>query len=116
MEPLRSDRSLPVVINGQFYWEIRIVPEDNSGIAYIAFVNAQTSEVREVETTTAVERFLQEREIHAESTSHQPQSRSPEIIVQRVAPNGTVVETMQIYGNESIQIVQQNTTNTTVTR
>lgn len=107
---------LPVVINGQFYWEIRIVPEDNSGIAYIAFVNAETSEVREVESTAAVERFLQEREIHEDSTGSQPRSRTPDIIVKRVAPNGTVVETMQVYGNESIQIVQQNSTNTTKTR
>jgi hypothetical protein len=102
---------LPVVINGQFYWEVRIVPEDNSGISYIAFVNAQTSEVREVKTTGAVERFLQEQKT-VEDSPKSP-SRSPSIIVQRVAPNGTVLETMQVYGNESIQIVQQNSTNAT---
>jgi hypothetical protein len=104
---------LPVVINDQFYWEIRVVPEDNSGIAYVAFVHAQNSSVYEVETTAAVEKFLQGRKIDQDNT--QSRSQSPAIIVQRVAPNGTVVETMRVYGNESIQIVQQNSTNTTDT-
>lgn len=109
---------LPVIINDQFYWEVRIVPDDNSGISYIAFVNAQTSDVREVETTAAVEKFLQGRKIIEDSSRSQSGSgsRSPAVIVQRVAPNGTVVETMQVYGNESIRIVQQNSTNTTDNR
>jgi hypothetical protein len=36
-------------------------------------------------------------------------------VIERVAPNGTVVETLEVYDNESIRIVQGNNTNTTAT-
>lgn len=103
---------LPIVINGQLFWEVRIVPEDNSGIAYIAFVNAQSSEVQEVETTTAVTNFLQNPDVPDDHTDWDQKNDSPTatIIVERVAPNGTVIETMTIYDNESVRIVQQNNT------
>ncbi|MFC7176300.1 hypothetical protein [Halosegnis marinus] len=39
--------------------------------------------------------------------------RSPTFVVQRVAPNGTVVETLEVYGDETIRVVRGNATNTT---
>jgi hypothetical protein len=41
--------------------------------------------------------------------------RRPSLIVQRVAPNGTVVGTLEVYGNESVQVVQGNATATNAT-
>ncbi|WP_248910054.1 ABC transporter permease [Halocatena marina] len=104
---------IPVVIDDQLYWEVQIVPSDNSGVAYTAFVNAQNSEVHEVETTAAVTNFLQNGAVPANQTSDRDDNESPTsptMIVERVAPNGSVIGTLTIYENESIRIVQQNET------
>lgn len=101
---------LPVVIDGQLFWEVRVVPNDDSGISYIAFVNAQNSEVREIETEAAVLDFLQNADVPDNRTDHGNTTTTPSIIVERVAPNGTVIGTMTVYDNESVRIVQQNET------
>jgi hypothetical protein len=94
------------VIDDREYWQVRIVPEGNSGIAYVAFVDAQTSDVEEFEETETIERFLA-GEIPVEPPDQpgdgQPEE-TPTVIVQRVNENGTVIETMEIYGNESVRI------------
>ncbi len=104
---------LPVVIDEQLYWQVRVVPTDNSGLSYIAFVNAQTSDVQEVESTAAVTNFLENTDVPTNQTRGQNTSEStasPSMIVKRVAPNGTVIGTMTIHDNESVQIIQNNTT------
>jgi hypothetical protein len=107
---------IPVVVDGQLYWEVRVVPSDSSGIAYIAFVNAQSSDVHEVSTTAEVTAFLE-----GESVSRTPaegrdgEVRTSTLVVERVAPNGTVLETLEVYGNESVRVVSGNTSDTTTT-
>jgi hypothetical protein len=100
---------IPAVVDGELYWEVRVVPRDNSGIAYIAFVNAQTSDVAEVETTDQVVAFMEGRQQAGNQTGDAP-GREPAIIVQRVAENGTVVGEMEVYGNESVRVVPGNAT------
>jgi hypothetical protein len=39
-----------------------------------------------------------------------PGDRAPTVVVQRVAANGTVISEMEVYGNESVRIVQGNQT------
>jgi hypothetical protein len=103
---------IPVVIDGQLYWEVRVVPSDSSGIAYIAFVNAQSSDVHEVSTTAEVTAFLDGDRVTAPPEgSSDAETRSPTLVVERVAPNGTVVETLELYGNETVRVVQGNATN-----
>jgi hypothetical protein len=105
---------IPVVIDGQLYWEVRVVPEDSSGIAYTAFVNARSSDVHEVSTTAEVRTFLEgERVDEGESDRDAAEDRTPSLVVERVAPNGTVIDTLEIYGNETVRVVQGNTTNVT---
>jgi hypothetical protein len=103
---------LPVVVDGQLYWQVRVVPGDSSGIAYIAFVNARSSDVREVSTTREVVAFL-DGDAGAIDDGGAVDDRQPSLIVQRVAPNGTVVGTLEVYGNESVRVVQGNATNAT---
>ncbi|WP_245154581.1 ABC transporter permease [Halorussus marinus] len=97
---------IPVVVDGEFYWEVRVVPEDSSGIAYIAFVNARSSDVVEVEQTEEVSAFLRGATVAPDAGDGEGSTDgdAPEMIVQRVADNGTVLETLEVYGNESIQI------------
>jgi hypothetical protein len=101
---------LPVIVDGRLYWQVRIVPGDSSGIAYIAFVDARSSDVREVSTTDEVVAFLEGRtgSVDRGGTADGP---APTIVVQRVAPNGTVVGTLEVYENETIRVVQGNETN-----
>jgi hypothetical protein len=101
---------IPVVVDGQLYWEVRVVPGDSSGIAYTAFVNARTTDVREVDTTAEVRAFLEGRAVDGGGT--EPDGRQPTIVVQRVAPNGTVIETLEVYGNETVRVVRGNATAT----
>jgi hypothetical protein len=101
------------VVDGQLYWQVRVVPEDSSGIAYTAFVNARSSDVHEVETTAEVTAFLEGERIADGGEDDTPEGRTPTLIVERVAPNGTVVETMAVYGNETVRVTQGNATNAT---
>ena len=104
---------IPVVVDDQIYWQVRVVPADSSGIAYTAFVNARSSDVREVETTAEVTAFLEGRPIDDSGSDGTTGGRDPTLIVERVAPNGTVVETIEIYGNETVRVTQGNATNAT---
>lgn len=107
---------VPVVVDGQLYWEVRVVPNDHSGIAYIAFVNAQTSDVMEVGQTPEVVAFMEGKQVQQRSNESDADGDQPSIIVQRVGPNGEVIEEMAVYGNESIQINQANETDAQTTR
>jgi hypothetical protein len=105
---------IPVVVDGQLYWEVRVVPSDSSGIAYIAFVNAQSSDVHEVSTTAEVTAFLDGDRVTASPDGDRDAAdRTPTLVVERVAPNGTVVETLELYGNETVRVVQGNATTAT---
>jgi len=97
---------IPVVVDDEFYWEVRVVPEDSSGIAYVAFVNARSSDVVEVERTEAVSAFMRGASVpsDAEDDDGTTDGEDPEMVVRRVAENGTVLETLEVYGNESIRI------------
>lgn len=97
---------IPVVVDGQLYWEVRVVPEDSSGIAYIAFVNARSSDVHEVSTTPEVTAFLDgERVADQPEPTGEDTAGSPRIVIERIAPNGTVIETLEVYGNETVRVV-----------
>mgnify|MGYP000309587146 CR=1 FL=1 len=103
---------IPVVVDGRLYWQVRVVPGDSSGIAYIAFVNARSSDVQEVSTTGEVVAFLDGDAGAIGDGGGVGEERQPSLIVQRVAPNGTVVGTLEVYGNESVRVVQGNATAT----
>jgi hypothetical protein len=119
---------VPVVSDGRLYWMVRVVPDGGSGIAYVAFVNAESSAVREVDRTPAVESFLAGNAsvadtaapANASDSSSSPSSSSDggeaAIVVERRSANGTVIERMTVYENESVAIergVKSNATNST---
>jgi hypothetical protein len=103
---------IPVVVDGQLYWEVRVVPGDSSGIAYTAFVNARSSDVTEVSTTAEVTAFLEGERggVRTGDGTDGTDDRSPTLVVERVAPNGTVVGTLEVYGNETVRVVRGNAT------
>jgi hypothetical protein len=95
------------VIDDREYWQVRVVPEDNSGIAYVAFVDARSGDVDSFEQTDAITQFLGGEspvETPTETDPTDTTAGTPTVIVQRVAENGTVIETMTVYDDESIEI------------
>lgn len=105
---------IPVVVEGTLYWELRIVPTDASGISYVAFVNAQTSDVVGVEETAEVVQFLRgDTGSVTNRTGGGQTERTPVMIVKKTNSNGEVVETLHVYANESVVI--DHPTNTTST-
>ena len=94
------------VIDDREYWQVRVVPEDNSGIAYVAFVNARSGDVDSFEETDAISQFLAGESVAppGDSNTDADTEETPTIIVQRVAENGTVIGTLEIYGDETIEI------------
>lgn len=108
---------IPVVVNDTLYWELRVVPTDSSGISYVAFVNAETSNVVGVEETAEVRAFLRGDNGSIENrVSKQPDSegRTPVMVVKKKNEAGEVVETLYVYENESIVVDRAaNATTTT---
>ena len=95
------------VIDDREYWQVRVVPEDNSGIAYVAFVDARSGNVDSFEETDAITQFLAGEtpvETPTETGPSETTTETPTVIVQRVAENGTVIETMTVYDDESVEI------------
>ncbi|EMA70803.1 hypothetical protein C461_00902 [Halorubrum aidingense JCM 13560] len=99
------------VIDDREYWQVRVVPEDNSGIAYVAFVDARSGDVDGFEETDAITQFLAgetpvETPVEApdDEATDEPAQEPPTVIVRRVAANGTVIETLEVYDDESIEI------------
>ena len=104
---------IPVVIDGRLYWEVRVVPSDSSGIAYTAFVDARSTDVHEVSTTAEVRAFLEGDRVGAGGSEGDAGGRTPALVVERIAPNGTVLETLEVYGNETVRVVRGNATGET---
>jgi len=95
------------VIDDREYWQVRVVPEDNSGIAYVAFVDARSGDVDSFEQTDTITQFLAGEtpvETPTETEPSETTAETPTVIVQRVAENGTVIETMTVYDDESVEI------------
>lgn len=49
---------IPVTPGGNLYWEVRIVPEEGSGISYTSFVNPRTGKVVECKTDEQIKQFM----------------------------------------------------------
>jgi hypothetical protein len=49
---------LPFFKNNSLYWKVVVVPVDSAGIAYQAFVNAETNEVIELDTNEEILNFV----------------------------------------------------------
>jgi len=82
-------------------------PRDNSGIAYVAFVDARSGDVDSFEQTDTITQFLAGEtpvETPTETEPSETTAETPTVIVQRVAENGTVIETMTVYDDESVEI------------
>lgn len=58
---------IPAVSNGKLYWEVRVIPNDGSGIAYTTFVESETSDVTELHTDKAIVEFIAGKYVEEEA-------------------------------------------------
>lgn len=54
---------LPVIVDDQLYWQVRVVPIDSAGIAFTSMVSAESSNVYTAETDQEIYEFLEGEDI-----------------------------------------------------
>lgn len=105
MEP---SEPIPVVVDGDLYWEVRVVPSDSAGVAYTSFVNADTGDVFTVETGDKARAFLRGEDVPEtpENGSDNRQSPGDQLVVTIQYANGTK-ENITVDANSSVTIRQR---------
>lgn len=100
---------IPVVKNGVLYWHVRVVPKDGSGIAYTAFVNAQTADVTEMANDKEIYAFVREEALEDVEATTTNETTSEGMTQIAVIEDGKVVRTINISKNATIRIEQEGT-------
>lgn len=77
-------------------------------------MNARSTDVHEVGTTAEIRAFIEGERVDGDpGEGDATGGRAPALVVERVAPNGTVIETLEIYGDETVRVVRGNATEAT---
>jgi len=96
---------IPVIVNGTLYWQVRIIPSDASGIAYVAMVNAENpNDVIVLRSYQGVKEFL-ERGERAVNVTAGNAGNGRVVYYLLIKKNGNVVKKIPIYANESVELV-----------
>ena len=99
---------IPVTIQGELYWEVRIIPKDASGVAYTAMVDAQSANVIELKTDESIRQFIKgvhkirkvkSRKIPAETV------RKTAVII--IFQNGQEVQRIPLFQNQTVEIIPE---------
>ncbi len=97
---------IPVIDNHKLYWHIRVIPEDASGVSYTAMVDAQTADVFELKTDTAIKRFIQEGyENEYEPVEEKEGEGVVAIII--IQEDGREKQRIEIYRNQTFVVIPQ---------
>jgi len=105
---------LPAVIDGTLYWQVRVVAGDASGIAYTAFVDADSGDVYTFNTDAGIRTFLESGTGVAPPPG--PGGEDVAYVIKIRDANGTVIDTVTVTKGQSIEITQPtNQTNATTT-
>ncbi len=110
---------VPTVVDDVLYWHVKAVPRDSAGVAFTAFVNADTGNVTEASTVRDVVRFLRGQPIDdgpvlpgAPGDEPAPPSdpgRHP-IRVQLADRNGTIVVDELLAPGWTLELTEGNRT------
>jgi hypothetical protein len=105
---------VPAVIDETLYWQVRVVPSDSSGIAYTAFVDADSGDVYTFDDDEDIRAFLGGDVSPDRQTTETTDGGSAVVIKIRDA-NGNVVNTVEVTEGQSIEIEYRNETATNET-
>jgi len=93
---------IPIVIEGRLYWQVRVIPEDASGIAYTAMVDAETAEVTELKTDKEIKDFLK-GEYEAKPEIPETGKNVTAIIV--IREDSEEIQRIQLLQNQTIEVI-----------
>ncbi len=93
---------VPLVKDGELYWQIRVIPKDSSGVAYTAIVNPKTSDVVELETDEDIAAYLQNE---GTFEVRERDNESGTVMVIMVYEDDELVKRINISTGEEIKII-----------
>ncbi|NHN60189.1 MULTISPECIES: ABC transporter permease [Halorussus] len=100
---------VPAVIDETLYWQVRVVPSDSSGIAYTAFVDADSGDVYTFDTDEDVRAFLG-GDLASDRQDREPTDDGSVVVITIRDANGDVVNTVEVTEGQSIEIAYGNET------
>lgn len=111
---------LPAVIDDALYWHVKAVPRDSAGVAFTAFVNADTGNVTETRTVQDVVRFLRGEPVNTtlpeapvdpgQPTPPSPVPSTQPIRLQLADRNGTIVIDQRLEPGWTLELTEGNRT------
>ncbi len=100
-QSMKAVEPIPVIVNGTLYWQVRVIPNDASGIAYVAMVNAENpNDVIVLRSYKEVKNFLENGE-KVKVVKKEKEKVLYYILIKR---NNEVVKKIPVYQNESVEI------------
>ncbi|UZE91723.1 MAG: hypothetical protein IB616_02960 [Methanosarcinales archaeon] len=96
---------IPMVSQGKLYWEVRVIPNDGSGIAYTTMVDSITTDVVKLETDSAIRQFVEGQ--YAIQPEIKPGVNVTAVVI--IYQNGQEKQRIELFENESVSIIPQLT-------
>lgn len=88
---------IPVVIENNLFWHVKVIPQSESGIIYTGFVNAQSGDVTLLEGTEPIYAFMTQDEVdEIRDTTNQTSGDTTSVKVAVTDANGDIVETTNV--------------------
>lgn len=113
----KSVGPVPVVKDDTLYWHVKVIPENENGVIYTAFVNADTGSVTPLEGTDPIYAFLSQKEVEQVRNKTQESGDTMTVTVVVTDENGEITGTTNITvpegGGADIKIENKNETKTT---
>ncbi len=105
-QAMRAVEPIPVIVNKTLYWQVRIIPSDASGIAYVAMVNAENpNDVIVLRSTKEVESFLENGESAVKGNAVNESKVYKVLYHIVIKKDGKVIKSIPVYEGESVEIL-----------
>jgi len=114
---------IPLVIDGDLYWHMRVTPTDGSRISYTTFVNADSGNVYRADSTEEIVSFIEsggaadfeDNQSDGEQTGIPGDSGDGDTFTVAVVEDGEVVETFTVEDDQQVVISADNSTDNSTT-
>lgn len=88
---------IPVVIDNNLFWHIKVIPQSESGVIYTGFVNAKSGDVTLLEGTDPIYAFMTQDEIdEVKNTTNQNSEDTTTVKVAVTDSNGEIIRTTNV--------------------
>lgn len=108
---MQPSEPIPVVVDGDLYWNVRVVPTDSAGVSYTAFVNASSGAVTTVQTDDKAAAFIAGQSVQSDvggGNQTGSDSSGGGLVIRIEGPDGT--QTVTVDEGDTVVIEQRNGT------